>query len=282
MGFEPLKNMQRYISGSKIFTGLVLAMLATAGFFLSATSQDVGAETAASKPAASSAFNPDQTKSIEKIVREFLLKHPEILLDVQAALEKKMELARNARMEKSLAANAELLFKDANAAYTGNPKGDVTVVEFFDYNCGYCKRALIGVTKLIEDDKNVKVVFKELPIFGKESEDAARVALAARVQGKYWQVHKDLLSTPGRANEAKALRIAAKHGLDMTRLKADMKSPATTKTIEEVRQLAENMGINGTPHFFVGNRMIPGAPDDLLAQLKKHVSTIRKEGCSIC
>ena len=148
--------------------------------------------------------------------------------------------------------------------------------------CGFCKRALGDVAKIIEADKNIKVVFKELPIFGKESEDASRVALAARNQGKYWQVHKDLLSLQGRANEAKALRIAKKHGLDMARIKADMKSPAITKAIEDVKILAQNMGINGTPHFFVGNRMIPGAPDNLLEQIKKHAAAVRKEGCSFC
>ena len=227
-------------------------------------------------------FSDDQTKSIKKIVRDHLLKHPEILLDMQASLEKKMETARTQQMEKSLVANADTLFRAKNAAIAGNPKGDVTVVEFFDYNCGYCKRALGDIAKLIDTDKNIKVIFKELPIFGKESEDAARVALAARNQGKYWEVHNDLLKSQGRSNEAKALRIAKKHGLDMTRIKADMKSAAITGEIEETKILAQNMGINGTPHFFVGNRMIPGAPDDLLVQILAHAASVRKDGCKFC
>lgn len=232
--------------------------------------------------AAEGAFSDDQKKSIEKIVRDYLLNNPEILFEVQSALEKKMEVARAQQMEKSLAANADQLFRAENAAFIGNPKGDVTVVEFFDYNCGYCKRALGDVAKLAESDKNIKIVFKELPIFGKESEDAARVALAARVQGKYWEIHKDLLTSDGRANEAKALRIAEKHGLDMSKLKADMKSTEVSKAIDDTRKLAQEMGINGTPHFFVGNRMIPGAPDNLLDQIRKHAAAVRTEGCKFC
>ena len=227
-------------------------------------------------------FTKDQSKAIGKIVREYLMKNPEILLDVQAALEKRMETARAKQMEQSMVANADNIFRAKDAAFVGNPKGDVTVVEFFDYNCGYCKRALDQVAKVVEGDKNIKVIFKELPIFGKESEDAARIALAARNQGKYWEVHKDLLLAQGRANEAKALRIAEKHGLDMTRIKADMKSVEITRAIEETKTLAQSMGINGTPHFFVGNRIIPGAPDNLADQIMKHAAAVRKEGCKFC
>ena len=227
-------------------------------------------------------FDKDQTKSIEKIVRDYLIKNPEILIEVQSALEKKMEIARTGQMEKSLVANADILYRSKDAAFVGNPNGDVTVIEFFDYNCGYCKRALGDVAKITELDKNVKVIFKELPIFGRESEEAARVALAARNQGKYWEVHKGLLLAKGRANKASALRIAAKNGLDMARIKTDMNSEAVTRAIEETKALAQRMGINGTPHFFVGNRMIPGAPDDLLSQIKKHTAAVRKEGCKFC
>jgi len=257
---------------SKYFTVLVTSLLiVTGGLWLTRPGN-----------AAEGGFNEAQTKSIEKIVREYLINNPHILFDVQAALEKKMETARAQQMEKSLVANADTLFRAPNAAIAGNPKGDVTVVEFFDYNCGYCKHALGDVTKLVQSDKNIRMVFKELPIFGKESEEASRVALAARNQGKYWEVHKDLLASQGRANEAKALRIAKKHGLDMTRIKADMKSPAIKKEIEETKVLAQNMGINGTPHFFVGNRMIPGAPDNLLSQIRQLAANVRKEGCSYC
>jgi len=260
-----------------IFTSSLIKVPVFLGLMFS-----VGSFLAFSPEARAEAFNDEQTKSIKSIVRDYLLKHPEILMDMQASLEKKMETARAKQMEKSLVANADVLFRSKNAAIAGNPKGDVTVVEFFDYNCGYCKRALEGITKLIDADKNIKVIFKELPIFGKESEDAARVALAARNQGKYWEVHNDLLKSQGRSNEAKALRIAKKHGLDMTRIKADMKSEAITGEIEETKELAQSMGINGTPHFFVGNRMIPGAPDDLLEQILAHAASVRKDGCKFC
>ena len=156
------------------------------------------------------------------------------------------------------------------------------MVEFFDYNCGYCKRGLGGVVKLIESDPKVRVVFKELPILSKGSEEAARVALAARKQGKYWEVHRALLSARGQANEASALKLAEELGLDMEQLKADMESAEVKAEIAQSEDLAKKMGVNGTPHFLVGDRSVPGAPENLYEQLSTHVNELRKQGCSYC
>jgi len=121
-----------------------------------------------------------------------------------------------------------------------------------------------------------------LPILSKGSEEASRVAIAAGKQGKYWDMHKAMLEAKGVMNEANALQIATKLGLDIDKLKKDMASPEVQAEIEKSEALAKKMGVNGTPHFLVGNRAIPGAPEDLYEQLAKHVGELRKEGCSYC
>ncbi|MEO1282170.1 MAG: DsbA family protein [Pseudomonadota bacterium] len=233
--------------------------------------------------AQSEAFNPEQKSEIEKIVRSYLLANPEIFLEVQGVLEKRLQEQQSERLKNAISENAQTLFKRADAPIAGNPDGDVTVVEFFDYNCGFCKRGFKDIADLIAADKNVKVVLKEFPIFGKGSEDAARVALAAKAQGKYWEVHRALLEMEGRVDGASALSAAEKVGLDIARLKSDMTSGPVNEEISTVRDLAQKMGINGTPHFLVGDRTIAGAPEDLLQQFKTNVAEIRKAGgCTVC
>lgn len=232
--------------------------------------------------AAGEEFSGTQKQAIEQIVRDYLLNNPEIMLEVQQAFEAKMDAQREAHMAAALSAEAGALFHAKAAPSVGAADADVTVVEFFDYNCGYCRRAIKDIAALVEGDKKVRVVFKEFPIFGADSEAAARVAIAAKEQGRYWDVHRALFEHGGKVNEASALAIAKKLGLDMDKLKADMVSDATTAEITEVRDLAEKMGIQGTPHFFVGDKIIPGAPEDLLDQLKARVAQVRKDGCSVC
>ena len=134
-----------------------------------------------------------------------------------------------------------------------------------------------------EADKNIKLVLKEFPILSKGSEEAARVALAARAQGKYWEFHRAMLENQGQANEASALKVAERIGLNMAKVKADMASAEVKKEIERTRNLAQRMGIQGTPHFLVGERVVPGAPDGLKAILAENVAEIRKSGgCKVC
>ncbi len=185
-------------------------------------------------------------------------------------------------MAGALAENADAIYRRKEAPMM-NPEGtDVTIVEFFDYNCGYCRRAVGDVVKLIKGDKKVKYVFKELPIFGKDSEAAARVALAAGKQGKYFEVHQGLFTVDGKADETTAIGIAKQLGLDIEKLKADMTSDEVNKELQTVEKLAQSLGIQGTPHFLVGDKIIPGAPDDLYERLEKLVGEVRKEGCKVC
>ena len=229
-----------------------------------------------------SAFTPAQRKELESLIKDILVNNPEIMLEVQNALEAKMDKIQAERMAVAIKEHAGELYRPVSSPIVGNTHGDVPVIEFFDYNCGYCKKALSEVAHLVDTDKNVRLILKEFPILAKGSEEASRVALAAKMQGKYWEFHRTMLANPGQANEASALRVAEKIGLDMTRVRKDMASPEVRKEIEDTRQLATKMGIQGTPHFIIGDRIIAGAPENLTELLGKHVSDVRKEGCKVC
>ena len=250
-----------------------------------ASPQPAAQATTASKASdapAPNGFTAAQRKELETIIKDVLLNNPEIMLEVQNALESKMDKIQAERMAVAIKENATELYRPAGSPIVGNVKGDVPVIEFFDYNCGYCKKALSEVTQLMDKDKKVRIIMKEFPILSKGSEEASRVALAAKMQGKYWEFHRAMLESQGQANEAASLRVAEKLGLDMARLKKDMASPEVKKEIDDTRQLATKMGIQGTPHFIVGDRIIAGAPENLTELLGKHVNDVRKEGCKVC
>ena len=230
----------------------------------------------------SAGFSEGQREDIGKIVKDYLIKNPEVMIEVQSALQTKMAEEQAARTKQLVATHAKDLYRHPNAPLAGNPDGDITVVEFFDYNCGYCKRGFGDVAKLIESDKKIRFVFKELPILSKDSEEAAKIALAARAQGKYFEVHRALIEMKGRVTEATALEAAAKLGLDVERLKADRNGPAVKEELARVETLANAMGINGTPHFMIGDESVDGAPENLFQMLSEKVATFRKNGCSYC
>lgn len=254
------------------------------GFFAAdSTSSDAFQENTADKTNEPvGRFSSADRKSIEKIVKDYLLENPEILYEIQAAFEMKMQKEQAEKTKAAIAGNAKEIYRHPNAPVAGNPDGDITVVEFFDYNCGYCKRGFTGLAQLIKSDPKVRVVFKEYPILSEDSEKAARVALAAGLQGKYWDVHQKLISARGQANEASALKAAQEAGADIAKLKADVNSDAVNAELDRVKELAQKMGINGTPHFLIGDRSIGGAPEDLFEQLTENVKELRAEGCSYC
>jgi protein-disulfide isomerase len=246
-----------------------------------ATTPAPAAEPAPQKTA-STGLSAAQRKEVEAIIKDYLVSNPEVMMEVQSALEAKMDKIQSERTALAIKQNATEIFRPSGSPVVGNAKGDVTVIEFFDYNCPYCKKAFHEVAQLIEKDKQVKLIVKEFPILSKGSEEAAKVALAAKSQGKYWEFHRAVQEAQGQTNEAAALRIAEKLGLDMGRLRKDMASPDVKKEIDETRALAAKLGIQGTPHFLVGDRVIPGAPENLLEQLQKTVMDVRKEGCKVC
>ena len=228
--------------------------------------------------AAAPAFSAEQKTAIEGIVKDYLLRNPELMLDVQRALEERMEQQQAERMQRGITENAKLLFRSPTSPVAGNAEGDVTVVEFFDYNCGYCKRALPDLAELIEKDSKVRIVLKEMPILSKGSFEVAKLALAAGLQGKYWEFHSAMLETQGQLNETVGLRVAERLGLDVERLKKDAESSEGRKELEETQGLARRLGIQGTPHFIVGNRVVPGAPEGLVDVLAEQIDAVRKDG----
>ncbi len=218
-------------------------------------------------------------KKIVDVVHDYLTKNPEILVEMTTELDKRQQAEQASQQEKVISDNADALFRSPMSYSAGNPNGDVTVVEFFDYNCGFCRRALPDLVKLIDSDDKVKVVFKELPIFGEESEAAAKAALAAGKQGKYFEMHQKPYGDPGKADKDKALRAAAELGLDVPQLEKDMGDPSIQQALDETKDLAQKLGLQGTPLYLIGDRIVPGAPDDLYDQLTAKVAEVREKGC---
>jgi protein-disulfide isomerase len=213
--------------------------------------------------ASAQSFSDGQRGEIEKIVKDYLLAHPEVLEEVSAELSKRQAAAEAVKHEATVSENAQTIFNSPRGVTIGNKDGDVTFVEFFDYNCGYCKRAMSDMIDLMKSDPKLKVVLKEFPVLGPGSVEAAQVAVAVRMQDpggkKYLDFHQKLLGGKGQADKARALAAAKEAGLDMTRLDKDIASPEVRATIEENFKLAEAMGMNGTPSYVIGKQVVVGA-----------------------
>src|SRR5271168_848134 len=218
----------------------------------------------ATPPAASAqSFSDSQKGDIESIVKNYLVSHPEVLEEAMAELNKRQAAAETEKHEASVATNADTIFNSPRGVLLGNKDGDVTFVEFFDYNCGYCKRAMSDMMDLMKSDPKLKVVLKEFPVLSQGSVEAAQVAVAVRMQDptgkKYLEFHQKLLGGRGAADKARALAAAKDAGLDMARIEKDMASPEAKATIEENFKLAEDMGMNGTPSYVIGKEVVVGA-----------------------
>lgn len=231
--------------------------------------------------AAAEEFSGKQRDEIGGIVREYLLKNPEILREALQELDRRTRLAEAQKAKNAIIEKAADIYRAEGDLVAGNPKGSVTMVEFFDYNCGYCKRAMPDVLKLIEGDKDLRIVFKEFPILGPGSLFAARAALASREQGKYWEFHVALMQARGALSEAKVLSVAKKTGLDVDKLKADMNSEKINAHLARNQSTAQALGIQGTPAFLIDDLLIPGAVG--FGQLAGGISTVRENGgCKVC
>jgi len=230
------------------------------------------------RPTQPQAFSANQRGEIERITREYLVQHPEVLQEAIAALEKRQQATDAEAHQAAVKENAATLFGSQHQVVLGNPQGDVTMVEFFDYNCAYCKRSLSDTLELLKTDPKLKVVLKEFPVLGEGSTQAAQVAVAARMQDptgkKYLEFHQKLLGGRGQADRVRALAVAKEVGLDMARLEKDMANDEVKATIEESMKLAEALGVNGTPSYVVGSDVVVGAVG--LDTLREKVSAVRK------
>ena len=227
---------------------------------------------------------PDETEvaaitdraEIEGIVRNYLINNPEVMLEVQTALNDKQEAAQREASVKVISENKDRIFNSSGDAVFGNPKGDVTIVEFFDYNCGYCKRALPDMDALLSSDPNLRFVMKEFPILGADSTRAHMVARAfkAVMPEKYLEFHRDLLGGEGRATEASAMAIAVKLGATEAQIREKMTAPEITQNFRDTYELANSLNITGTPSYVVGSEVVPGALGaDALAEKISHIRT---------
>jgi len=229
-------------------------------------------------PAVAQSFSADQREEIGKIIKDYLLTHPEVMQDVMAELEKRQQSADAEKHRAAVVENTATLFSSPHQVVLGNPQGNVTMVEFFDYNCGFCKRAMTDMLDLIKTDNNLKFVLKEFPVLGEGSVEAARVAVAARMQDangkKYIEFHQKLLGSRGGADKMRALAVAKEVGFDMPRLERDMGSDEVKKTIEENMKLAEALGVSGTPSYVVGEEVVIGAVG--LDALREKINAERK------
>ena len=216
------------------------------------------------------ALDETQKKEFGEFIREYLIENPEIMLEVQDALQKKQEEIRSQRSAEALSTNQDAIFKSAYDLAIGNPKGDVTVVEFFDYNCGYCRAALPDMAALLAEDSNLKIILKEFPILSNESIDAARIGvLVGESEANYWDFHSALFTSRGKVDKSVALAAAQDLGLSPVELELQMGDPRVAQTIQSSYEIAQALGITGTPTYIIGNEIIPGAigADELRARI---------------
>jgi protein-disulfide isomerase len=234
-------------------------------------------------PARADEFTPAQKAELGDFIKDYLVKNPEALKAAIEALDKHdKQVAEDART-KIVSDQSSALYSSPFQATIGNPNGTATLVEFFDYNCHFCKGALPDIAKLVHDDPNLKLVLKDFPVLGPGSVEAARVASAARLQlpgDKFWAFHSKLLTMKGPIGEPEALSVAHALGLDMDKLAKDMKSPEIADGLHEVLAMADQLQINGTPSFVVGDQVVIGASD--LDQLRDQIAAVHKCGRTIC
>lgn len=240
-------------------------------------------------PSAAASFDADQKQEIEKIVKDYLLENPSIIRDVFGLLRaedaKREEAAQKERAEQAKQAlidNKDALLNAEGQVVFGNPKGDVTLVEFLDYNCGYCKQAFASMIDLLDGDKNIRFIVKEWPVLGQPSMEAALVAIAVSkvAPDKYWDFHKDMMTLRSRANKESALRVAEKLGIPRDEIEGQLDDRALLEPIEENYRLAESLQLTGTPGFVVGDEVIPGfVPADVLVGKIKEIRTCGSTSC---
>ena len=226
-------------------------------------------------PAPAAEFTPEQKKAIEAIIRDYLANNPEMLLDALQAAEDKLKSESKDKAAQALSARRREVLDDPETPVGGNPKGDVSLVEFFDYRCPYCKQVEPALEALLGQDKQLRFVYKELPVLGADSITASRAALAARKQGKYDALHRALMGTKGQLDEPTVLKVAQSAGLDSDRLKRDMAAPEIDRALKANAALAEALDIRGTPAFVVGDDIVPGAID--LGTLKALIAAARQK-----
>jgi protein-disulfide isomerase len=234
-------------------------------------------------PAGAAEFSSAQKGEIEGIVKDYLMTHPEILRDVAVELERKAKAEENDARRAAIAHASKEIFNSDFQAVIGNPNGKITLVEFFDYNCGYCKRAMDDLAKLMKSNPDLRVVLKDFPVLGPDSIEAAQVASAARKQisgQKFWEFHQKLLNTKGKIGREQAMAAAREVGLDIAKLQKDAADPEVKDKLAGVLKLGEGLSISGTPSYVIGDEVVVGAVGH--EELKKRLDSMGKCGKTEC
>ncbi len=224
----------------------------------------------ATSPAPDDAGNP----ALGRNIRAYLMANPEVLVEAMQELERKQDNQRDTQAVKAIQQQQSALLQDPETPVIGNPKGDVTIVEFSDYQCPYCKKAHTAVKSVLASDGNVRLVYKDLPILGEASKISAVAALASIKQGKYEAFHDALMTNNAKLDADRIFEIAASVGIDVARLKADMDDPKIKAIIDRNMALAQDLGVRGTPAFVIGKQFVPGAIE--APALKQLIADARK------
>ena len=227
------------------------------------------------RSAAAAELAPDQRQAIESVIHDYLLQHPDVLIGALRAAEEKLKSEAGEKATQALVARHKEIFDDPETPVGGNPKGDVTLVEFFDYRCPYCKQVQPRLQELLAGDRELRIAYKEFPILGPVSLTAARAALAAKRQGKYEAFHNAMMAVSGQITDDTVYQVAEKVGLDIDRLKREMTSLQIDAALKANHGLAEALDINGTPGFVIGDQIVPGAIE--LSSLKELVAGARRK-----
>lgn len=251
----------------KIIARLPLIAAAVLAIGLWSTAVPTGAR------ADQSGFSDGQKKALDELIRDYIMRHPEVIMESLQAMQQREQMAQQRLQSERVAALSEAIERDPGDPVLGNPDGDVTLVEFFDYQCGYCKRMLEPLINFANADGNLRIVMKEFPILGPESMIAARASLASAKQGKYEAFHTALMSLRGRLSEPAIYQTALEVGLDTEQLRKDMDAPEVMDQIRKARELGEALSVRGTPAFIIDGTIVPGAINeerlaDLVAQAR--------------
>ena len=212
--------------------------------------------------------------ALGKNIRDYLMANPEVLVEAMQELERRQDTQRDALAQKGVTENQSDLYRDPDSPVGGNPNGDVTIVEFNDYQCPYCKRAHQALKSAVGTDGKVKIVYKDIPILGEASKVAALAALASVRQGKHGALHTAMMEFTGKLDQDKIFEIAVGVGLDRAQLEKDMADPKLKEIIDRNMMLASALGVRGTPAFVIGKQFVPGAID--AATLKQLIADARK------
>lgn len=233
-------------------------------------------------PQSALALDIKDKAELEKFIHDYIVNNPEVLLEAQDALQAKQAAEQRKKTKAVIAGNKDALFHAPGDIVLGNPDGDVTIVEFFDYNCPYCKHAVEDMDTILKEDPNVRFVLKEFPILGPDSLAASHVSIAFRMiaPDKYRSFHEQLLGGQERATEERAFEIAAELGVDKAALEAKMKDPAIESSIKEAYFLANALGITGTPAYVVGDEAVSGALGAEI--LSEKIENVRKCDSTEC